>query len=157
MILNHSAFTGRELTLGTDTLAKKYGKVSEHRWKGFTLNFPGLSGTYSTQALMNAGTGKTDVFGREQSLPQAMSSAVGIKLASYPRDVLARNAAAKAKAKAKAELTEIEQSLYADKRQVLRKGVTMDEFKERQAAALEKQQRIAGELRQKLEAAGAER
>ena len=42
--------------------------------------------------VSNAATGRTDSFGREQSTVQAASSAFGIKLGSYPQDVLLQNA-----------------------------------------------------------------
>jgi hypothetical protein len=37
-------------------------------------NLPFLPGTYSFQDITDAGKGKTDAFGREKSLPQALAS-----------------------------------------------------------------------------------
>jgi hypothetical protein len=51
----------------------------------------GLPNTYATTGVMDATKGKTDAFGREQSVAQAMASSFGVKLGSYPADVLRLN------------------------------------------------------------------
>lgn len=152
LLLNRSGFTGKNITLETDTLAEKYGKVADYLWKGMAPNFPGVPGTYSTTALMNAGKGKTDTFSREQSIGQAAAAAAGVKLASYPRDVLERNA----QIGTAMRIAEIRRDVHAMERQLALKGITPDEFKARLARAVEKIQKENDELNKK-KLAGAKR
>lgn len=88
---NRSSFTGKELAKETDTTAESMGKVIDHLYKAFAPNILGLPGTYATSGVVEAAAGRTDVFGREQSTAQAVASAFGVKVGSYPADVLAYN------------------------------------------------------------------
>ena len=90
---NKSWFTGREITLETDTMAQKASKSFEHVWKGMMPNFPGLPGTYSTDMLVDTFYGRVHPgpFGEERtSWGQAIPSVLGLKIASYPTEVLQR-------------------------------------------------------------------
>lgn len=151
LILNKSSFMGKSITQDTDTLAEKYGKVGDYLWKAAMPNFPGVPGTYATDSLLDAGTGKTDTFGREQSLGQAALSTVGIKVGSYPKDVLVQNAAREVRAK----IAEIRRGMKADARQLARSGMSESDYQDKRDAAAEKLQQLNTELHDKLEAAGA--
>lgn len=148
--LNTSGFTGRDITERTDTLAQRFEKSAAHLWKGVMPNFPGLPGTWSTQALMQADRGKTDDFGREQSLAQAALSAVGIKVRSYPPDVLEHNL----QVKAMADIANIQSILRGKARELDRRGITQAEYDEAERDALQKLEQIERELTRKIGRAG---
>jgi hypothetical protein len=99
VVLNKSAFTGKSITQETDTGTETAGKVFDHLYKALAPNIAFLPGTHAFTSIANAGGGKTDAFGREMSVAQAMASSVGVKLGSYPRDVLQFNAQRAAQAK----------------------------------------------------------
>jgi hypothetical protein len=146
LVMNRSTFTGKDITKETDTLAEKYGKVGDYLWKAAAPNFPGIPGTYATDSIMGAGSGKTDPFGREQSLGQATLSSVGVKLGSYPIDVLTQNAARDANAK----VAELRRAIKADGRQLGRKGISREEFDERTDRNRDKISKINRGLSEKL-------
>jgi hypothetical protein len=143
---NKSQFTGREITLETDTPAEKAGKVIDHLWKAFAPNLPGLPGTYSTTAIVNSGSGKTDAFGREQSLTQAVVSSIGIKVGSYPTDVLRQNAQRAAQAK----MMEIDRNITRLKRERQANGIDAEDFQDRVRAQQEKKRKIQMDLAAKV-------
>ena len=91
LVFNRSSFTGRDITKETDTTKEVTLNVLDHLYKSFMPNIPGLPGSYATKGIWNAGTGRTDDFGREQSFPMAMLSSVGVKVSAYPRDVALQN------------------------------------------------------------------
>jgi hypothetical protein len=146
VIFNRQGFTGKDITKESDTLAEKYDKFAGYLWKSVAPNFPGLPGTYSSDAIANAQRGKTDVFGREQSLGQAALSSLGVKLASYPKDVAKRNLVLEARS----QIFEIRRGIQADARQLARNGITRAEYDDNVARAKEKIQRIADELEAKV-------
>lgn len=146
ILLNRQSFTGQNITKDTDTLAEKWGKFGDYLWKSAAPNFPGLPGSYSTESLANAATGKTDAFGREQSVGQAALSAVGVKVASYPRDVQERNL----RLESVRSINEIKAGMRADARQLERKGISQEEHDRRQARAREKIRQIADRRNAKL-------
>lgn len=150
LFLNKSSFTGKPITLDTDTLTEKYGKVGDYLWKAAAPNFPGIPGTYATDALVGAGSGKTDAFGREQSLGQAALSSVGVKLASYPPDVLRQNQALDTLAK----VAEVDRQINAARRQFARGGITEDELQDKITSSTEKRKEYRQGLADKQEAAG---
>ena len=150
LFLNKSSFTGKPITLDTDTLTEKYGKVGDYLWKAAAPNFPGIPGTYATDALVGAGSGKTDAFGREQSLGQAALSSVGVKLASYPPDVLRQNQALDTLAK----VAEVGRQIKAARRQFARGGITEDELQDKITSSTEKRKGYRQGLADKQEAAG---
>lgn len=126
VLANKSQFTGREIVKETDTPDETATKIADHLYKAFAPNLRGLPGTYATDKVWNAGTGRTDVFGREQNVPMALGSAFGIKLDAYPTDVLKRNSVLDTKAK----LGEIERGLWNSAREHSRNGMDDAAWKE---------------------------
>ncbi len=150
LIANTSLFTGQNITKATDTLSEKWGKAVGYLWKAAMPNMLGLPGTYASDAVMNAGSGKTDTFGREQSLPMAVSSSFGVKLASYPQDVLIQNEARKLSA----EIGELRRGLRSDSRQLARKGIDQEDMDKKTATMQEKIKERTDEFNKKKKAAG---
>lgn len=146
VMLNKVQFTGKEITMETDTGAEKAQKFANHLYKAFAPNIIALPGTYAFTGAMNAGTGKTDAFGREQSLTQAVASSIGIKLGSYPGDVLKLNAQREAQFK----LMEIQRNITALKRERQRNGIDDDEFREKVGAQMEKKRKVAEDLQRRM-------
>jgi hypothetical protein len=104
---NKSSFTGKELVKETDAPVESMGKVIDHLWKAFAPNILGLPGTYATTGVVDAAGGRTDVFGREQSVAQAVASSFGVKVGSYPADVLEYNQQSRTAARIRELQTEI--------------------------------------------------
>ncbi|MFN4115746.1 MAG: hypothetical protein ACK4F7_04500, partial [Inhella sp.] len=128
---NKSQFTGKEITLETDSAGEKTVKVLAHLYRSAMPNLLGLPGTYATQGVVDAAKGKTDAFGRERSIGQALASSVGLKASGYAVDELRRNAAFDMRAK----LEEIGKQLSSAARQEQRNGITaeeLDDIRERQ-------------------------
>lgn len=146
VLMNKSAFTGKPITLETDTAGERAGKVIDHLWKAFAPNIVGLPGTYATEGVVGAATGRTDSFGRELSTPQALSSAFGVKLGSYPADVLRRNLIAKRNA----EIMEIDRQISQLKRQMQTNRIDADEFAEKVAAQNQKKAKLMAEFSEKV-------
>ena len=146
LVLNRSAFTGKPITLDTDTAPQQAAKVADYLYKAFAPNVLGLPGTYATQGVVDSVKGRTDPFGREQSVAQAVSSAFGLKLGSYPADVLRRNL----HAKAQAEATEIDRNIAQLKRQRQTNRLTQDQFQDQVQVEQEKKVKLLRELAEKL-------
>lgn len=146
LVANKSQFTGKEITLETDTAAEKAAKVADHLYKAFAPNIIVLPGTHAWTGLVNAGTGKTDAFGREQSPAQVTASAFGVKLGSYPQDVLQLNAQRATQAK----LMEIDRNIAQLKRERQRNGIDDEKFREKVDAQMAKKLRIVEEFRKKV-------
>jgi hypothetical protein len=146
VVLNRSAFTGKPITLDTDTGAQQAAKVADHLYKAFMPNILGLPNTYATEGVVGSLTGRTDAFGREMSTAQAVASSFGVKLGSYPADVLRRNL----HAKAQAELMEIQKNISQLKRQRQTNRLDADEYREAVEVELAKKQKIMRELQEKL-------
>ena len=137
---NKSLFTGKEITLSTDTKGEAAAKIADHLYKFFTPNLPipnpmgywldsatdqiGLFQTYSWASIQAANTGATDAFGRERNLRQALFGAAGVKLGSYPADVQETML----KAKEASELRELNEQKTKLKRMLNRNGITEDKF-----------------------------
>lgn len=124
VVLNKQQFTGKPIVLDTDTDLQKATKVLDYFYKAFMPNLLGVPGTYATTGVVDAATGKTDAFGRQQSLAQAVASSIGVKLGSYPADVLARNL----RGAAQAQVMEIDKNIAALKRQRQMNGISPSEF-----------------------------
>ena len=92
-MLNRQSFTGKPITKETDTSLEAVKNVGDWLFKAFAPNAPWIPKSWSADALLDAGTGKTDVFGREQDISLAIASAIGVKLSAYPPDVLQYNRA----------------------------------------------------------------
>lgn len=143
--LNKQQFTGKEIALDTDTPAERAGKVVDYLWKAFAPNIAALPGTYAWTGIANAGGGKTDAFGREQSLPQAIVSSIGIKVGSYPGDVLRVNAQRETQAK----MMEIDRNITALKRERQKNGIDDAEFQEKAGAQMDKKRRVIEEFQRR--------
>ena len=147
LIANRSQFTGKDITKETDTGSEQAGKVFDHLYKAFAPNLIGLPGTYATKAVVDAGTGRTDAFGREQSLPMAGLSAVGVKLGAYPPDVLQANETMKLKKDA----AEIESDIRKNAREYSRNGMSESEFRDAVRRDVEKLQKRTREFSDKVQ------
>lgn len=139
---NKLAFTGKPITLETDTTLEKTGKIIDWLWKAFTPNILGVPGTYATQGVVDAVKGRTDAFGREQSVGQAAASAFGVKVGAYPADVLRRNLVAQTNA----QTAEVEKVIADLRRQRQTNRIGDEEFADKVRAQQEK----AVDLRRKL-------
>lgn len=146
LLLNRSAFTGKSITLETDTVVERAAKVADHLWKAFAPNIVAVPGTYAWQGVADAARGRTDAFGREQSVGQALASSIGVKVGSYPPDVLRRNL----EGRAKAQIAEIEDAIRQLKRQRMTNRIDQDEFEDEVRAQREKQRQIVEDLREKV-------
>jgi len=147
LIANRSQFTGREVTKETDTGLEATLKVFDHVFKAMAPNIVFLPGTYAYKTVMDAGTGKTDPFGRERSIPMAVASSVGVKLAAYPRDVALQSIRLEHNAKTR----EIHQNIRALGRELNRNGISREEFDSKVAEQVEKLKKIAAETQKKVE------
>jgi hypothetical protein len=146
VVLNKTQFTGKPITLDTDTGTQKAAKVLDYLYKAFVPNILGLPGTYATTGVVNAATGKTDAFGREQSVAQAIASSFGVKLGSYPRDVLAKNA----RGAAQAQIMEIDRNISNLKRQRQMNGITPEDFADKVKVEQEKKREVMQDLAEKM-------
>lgn len=146
LALNKSAFTGKEITQETDTAAEKAGKVADYLYKAFAPNTPGVPFAYSTEKILSAGGGKTDAFGREQSIAQAAASSVGVKLASYPPDVLQRNAVIQFRARD----AEIKANAAKLGRELQRKGIDPEEYEAKLQRQVQKRIDLQQEMAKKM-------
>ena len=146
LMANKSQFTGKAITLETDTATEKVSKVADHLYKAFAPNIVILPGTHAWTGVSDAASGRTDSFGREQSTAQAASSAFGVKLGSYPKDVLQLNAQRATQAK----MMEIDRNISQLKRERQRSGIDDDEFQSKLDSQIVKKQGIAEEFQKKM-------
>lgn len=146
LVLNRQQFTGKGITLETDTATEKAAKIADYLYKAFAPNLVILPGTYAYSGVVNAAKGRTDTFGREQSTAQAMASAFGVKLGSYPKDVLQLNAQREAQAKT----MEIDRNITALKREYQKHGITADEFQREIGKQQEKKRKVQDELNRRM-------
>ena len=146
VVLNKQQFTGKSITLDTDTALQQATKVLDYFYKAFMPNLLGVPGTYATTGVFDAAAGKTDPFGRQQSVAQAMASSIGVKLGSYPADVLARNLRGQEQAK----IMEIEKNITSLKRQRQMNGISAEEFDRKIRTEQEKKVKVMQELAEKM-------
>ncbi|TMU77320.1 nucleotidyltransferase family protein [Hydrogenophaga intermedia] len=146
VMLNKSAFTGKSISQDTDTAAQQAAKVADHLYKAFAPNIVVLPNTYAWEGVEGSLTGRTDAFGREMSTTQALLSSVGVKLGSYPADVLRRNLVAKTKA----QEAEIDKNITQLKRQLQTNRVSREEFDEAVQVEREKKAKLLREMAEKL-------
>lgn len=146
LVLNRSQFTGKPITLSTDTPAQQAGKVLDYVYKAFAPNVLGLPGSYATTGVMDAAKGRTDAFGRERSKTQAVASSFGVKLGSYPADVLEKNL----RAKADADESEIQKNIGQLKRQFQSNAISEAEYDRGIDRELDKKREIARKLMEKV-------
>ena len=146
-VANREQFTGKDIVnKKTDTLAEMASKISGWAWRSYMPNMPGLPGTYATTGIVNAGKGKTDVFGREQDLAMAMLSSVGVKIAAYPKDVAMMNA----KFELDRQRGEIHKNITGIKYERLKKGITQDEAIERINYQVEKEKELVRKFQERM-------
>jgi hypothetical protein len=143
--LDKTQFTGKPITLETDTPLEKATKTADWLYKAFAPNLVFLPGTYAWTGVANAGSGKTDSFGREQSVAQAMASSFGVKLASYPKDVLQLNAQRELQFKK----MEIDKNISSLKRERQRNGIDQAEFTEKLQAQVDKKKALMEEFQKR--------
>jgi hypothetical protein len=146
LLFNRSQFTGREITKDTDTGVEKAKKVFDHLYKAIAPNLLGLPGTYATKGVVDAATGKTDAFGREQGTAQAILSSVGVKVAAYPGDVGMKNL----RAKRDHDLREISETMSALRRERAKNGISQSDFEKRMAEQVAKREKVNREFAGKL-------
>lgn len=145
--LDKVGFTGKGITLETDTPAEAAAKTLDWLYKAFAPNIAILPGSHAFTGIVNASKGRTDSFGREQSTAQAIASSLGVKAASYPQDVLQLNAQRAAQAK----LMEIDRNITALKRELMRNGITDEEFQAKAAAQMDKKMKVVEDLNKRMD------
>lgn len=146
VVFNRSMFTGKAITLETDTGSERLGKVLDHLWKAAMPNIIGVPNTYATEGVAGALSGRTDAFGRELSPAQAVLSAGGVKLGSYPADVLRRNIIAKREA----QVSEIDKQIAQLRRQRQTNRIDQDEFEDAVRSQQEKKAKLMREVAEKM-------
>ncbi|MFC4788331.1 hypothetical protein ACFO6X_04955 [Giesbergeria sinuosa] len=163
VVLNKTSFTGKPITQETDTVAQKTAKLADYFYKAFAPNLllPNPVGwaleeasgvknagqTYAWSSVSDAAHGRTDAFGREMSVAQAIASSVGVKLGSYPADVMRRNLVAQANAKAR----EIDLNISQLRRQYQTHRLGRDEFKTQVQREMEKKRGVMQNLSERLQ------
>ena len=145
VILDMSAFTGKKITLGTDTTTEKLTKTADYLYKAMMPNLVMLPGTHAWDSVMKAGTGGTDAFGRELSTGQALLNTVGVKVGSYGADTLRMNAGKKLQS----EMMEIDHTINGLKREYSRKGMTYEQFVEKAKYQQDKKKEVIEKFRSK--------
>lgn len=162
MASNKSQFTGKEIWKQSDTMTERVMKTMDYLFKFAAPNLPlpdplgyaadvaavdkGLMQTYAWKSIMDAGGGKTDDFGRERSLPQALASAVGVKVASYPEDQLMRNI----RLQRDMELRDNSETTNKYRRESKRGGLSESEFDQRMNKQNKKREEIMQRYNKKL-------
>lgn len=96
--------------------------------------------------MLDAGTGRTDAFGRDQSLATAALSSVGVKARAYPEDALRTRLVQDFQAKQ----SEVQGNIKSLARELSRNGITREQFDRRVEREKEKLERASQELREKL-------
>lgn len=145
VVLNRSAFTGKSITLETDTPTQQAAKLGDYLYKSFAPNVLGLPNTYATEGVVGSMTGRTDAFGREMSTAQAVASSFGVKVGSYPADVMRRNLTAATLAQS----SEIDKNISQLKRQLQTGRIDQAEFQELAKVEQEKKVKLMQKLAEK--------
>lgn len=146
-MLNKQQFTGKPITLETDDKMETAAKVSGHLYKAFAPNLPGLPFTYATTAIGDAAKGATDGFGRQQSVPMAVASSVGLKVGAYPEEVLVKNLAGQKSAR----LYEVDKQIADARRQLRAEKISEADFEKEIERLTRKKQKIREEFAKKFD------
>lgn len=86
LALNIEAFTGKQIVdHDTDGAVDVAAKVGDWAWKSWMPSAAYVPGSYYWEKAWTAAEGGRDIMGRPYSLPQAISSSVGVKV--QPHDV----------------------------------------------------------------------
>jgi hypothetical protein len=147
LLANKVQFTGKPIVADTDTPREQAEKLLAYAYRSLAPNAVWVPGSYAWNALLTAGQGKTDVFGREQSVGMAVASGFGLKVAAYPKDVGLYNA----NSKREAQVREIREQIGKLKREYSRRGLTDEEFEAGLQYQLEKLERVNQEYLEKLD------
>jgi hypothetical protein len=145
LVSNKSQFTGKAITQETDTATEKAAKVADHLYKAFAPNIIVLPGTHAFSGVVDAGSGRTDAFGREQSVAQAVATGFGVKVGAYPRDTLMLNAIRARDAK----IMEIDRNISQIDREFQRKGIDIEEYVDKKQAQIAKKSKIMEDFQKK--------
>jgi hypothetical protein len=154
--LNTQGFTGKKITLDTDTPTEKAIKTGDWAYKALMPNIPlpsvgsmaralgmdldpGQLETYAATGILNAGNGVTDPFGRELSLSQALMNAIGVKIGTYPEDA----AMQQIKMESDAQKREIMGNINRYGRQLNRNGIDQETFDRRRDSNVEKLRKLS--------------
>ena len=168
-LANKDSFTGKEITLATDTPAEKASKMAGHLWKGLSPNFVLWPGSYQydkvfptlpepvQEGLRAVGLGGDqpglDPFGREYPALQAWTNAFGIKVASYPKDL----GEYMLRVRANKEVRDLEAQIRVLGFQLGRETISPTQFDARAQKLIDKMQATIDRANQRLrKASGAE-
>ena len=143
---NKSQFTGDPIVQDTDTIKEKTEEIADYLYKSFMPNVVGIPDTYASQNVSNAWDGKTDQFGRQQSVAQAVASSFGVKLGSYPSDVLRTQAFGKLRH----ERDEIKIKIKGLERQLHEHGISQADFDQQRAYQFAKIQKLNADFMKKF-------
>jgi hypothetical protein len=144
--LNKSSFTGKPITLATDTPWEITKKMSDYLYKSMMPNLVGIPGTYATTGVVNAASGKTDPFGRELSTMMAVANSVGVKLGSYPEDVGMRNL----NARLTSSMLTLDMEFAGVRREFQKHGISEREFQSALETYQQKKMRLRDEFQRRV-------
>ena len=106
----------------------------------------GLFQSYSWKSIQSAGTGETDAFGRERSLPQSVAAAGGIKLGAQPADVAMKNL----RGARDAQLREVSETVSGYRREAQKGGITSDQLQGRMEKQNAKKREITDRYNERM-------
>jgi hypothetical protein len=158
LLANKSQFTGKPIVKETDTAVEATLKVADHLFKAMAPNLPlpgpghlvpgtepGQLQTYAWQNILNAGKGRTDVFGREQSMPQALGTAVGVKVGAYSKEAAAQRLLIDSRNTEQ----ELRANIKSAAREYAKKGLTRQEFDAKVAGEQAKIRALGEKMRER--------
>ncbi|HAI60123.1 MAG TPA: hypothetical protein DCM32_09650 [Xanthomonadaceae bacterium] len=146
IVANRSMFTGRPITLETDTGAQKAAKVADHLYKALMPNLVILPNTHAWDGVVGSLRGRTDAFGREASTAQALARSVGVRLGSYPQDVLEQNL----RARTRIAEVEIERNIRQLQRQLDTGRISHEQFERDLHVEQQKLERLRERMYERL-------
>jgi hypothetical protein len=149
---NRSQFTGQDITLSTDTGWEISKKVGMHLYRFGAPNLFMIPGTWSFEGIRQAsGFGDagaaTDIYGREMDVPQSVMSALGVKLGSYPEDLMRYNIVRKLDR----DIKEITGNIYKMQGERARNRISDEEFQRGMREQLEKIKTLNADAKARLE------
>lgn len=147
IVANRSMFTGRPITLETDTGAQKAAKVADHLYKALMPNLVILPNTHAWDGVVGSLRGRTDAFGREASTAQALARSVGVRLGSYPQDVLEQNL----RARTRIAEVEIERNIRQLQRQLDTGRISHEQFERDLHVEQQKLERLRERMYERLQ------
>jgi hypothetical protein len=164
-LANKDSFTGKPITLESDTGLEKASKTVGHIYQGLAPNFAAFPGSYQYDKIfptlpeaaqeglravgLGADTAQVDPFGREYPALLAVANALGLKIAAYPQDL----GEYRMMRQADAQLREIQQQMGALGYKFGNKGVSEKQFNSRMEDLARKQQAIVDNVNERLQKA----